>query len=681
MPETGGAKGPPGQLGDGASNLVRQRPRPDVRLKSWKEIAEYIDRDVRTAHRWERDGLPVHRLMHEKGASVYAEPAEIDEWLAKRSGGPPPSPAPPPQSRRVPSPWLWFAAAGLVVAAAGLVAWLLRSPAEAPAPPLEAVPLTAYEGIEMHPSFSPDGSEVAFAWNGTSRDNYDIYIKIVGTGSPVRLTTDTGSDFDPAWSPDGTQIAFCRLGQGIFVIPPIGGAERMLFEDPDTVLVGYRYVALSARRLSWSPDGKYLAFARGATGSGRAGIFVVGKQGGPARRITLNEADADWAPAFSPDGRRLAFARCASPGSCSVQMVDVDAEAAPAGPARQLTERSGYVGSIAWTPDGQAIVFSQADVGPLSLRLWRLPVRNPGKPQLLSFAGPGSDSVTISRSRSRMAYSYFYGDADLWKMEGGASSRSALSSTRRDDSPQFSPDGKRIAFSSERSGHQEIWIADVDGSNAFQLTTSRASGTARWSPDGKRIVYDTQAADGLWDIDVIDATGGKPTPLVRHPADDKAPSFSHDGRWVYFSSNRDGRDEIDRIPATGGDAVKLTDNGGYVAFESMDGQSIYYTKTGVGCGPLFMRSLKGGPERQVAESVCERGFVVHPNGIYLLSNNPDNQNVDLMLLDPTSGQSRMVAASVGRLDLGLTVSPDGKTIFFSTSTQYGADLMLVDGIR
>src|SRR5579884_1673110 len=106
MPETSGRTGSVGQVSDQESKSVRKRANSDTRLNSWKEIAEYINRDVRTAHRWERDGLPVHRLMHEKGASVYAEPAEIDEWLAKRSGGPPPSPAPPPQSRRVPSPWL-----------------------------------------------------------------------------------------------------------------------------------------------------------------------------------------------------------------------------------------------------------------------------------------------------------------------------------------------------------------------------------------------------------------------------------------------------------------------------------------------------------------------------------------------------------------------------------------------
>src|SRR5581483_8564623 len=116
MAEAGDARGSPGQVSDRASNLVPQRPRSEVRLNSWKEIAEYIDRDVRTAHRWERDGLPVHRLMHEKGASVYAHPAEIDEWLAKRSGGPPPAALSVSEPPRTPRRWVWFVAAALIAA-------------------------------------------------------------------------------------------------------------------------------------------------------------------------------------------------------------------------------------------------------------------------------------------------------------------------------------------------------------------------------------------------------------------------------------------------------------------------------------------------------------------------------------------------------------------------------------
>src|SRR6516225_7211404 len=96
------------------------------------------------------------------------------------------------------------------------------------------VPLTSYPGRELQPSFSPDGNEVAFVWNGEKQDNFDIYRKQIGTDKPLRLTTDPAKDFSPAWSPDGRSIAFGRLlsplRSGVFIIPALGGPERKLGE-------------------------------------------------------------------------------------------------------------------------------------------------------------------------------------------------------------------------------------------------------------------------------------------------------------------------------------------------------------------------------------------------------------------------------------------------------------------
>jgi Tol biopolymer transport system component len=161
------------------------------------------------------------------------------------------------------------------------------------------------------------------------------------------------------------------------------------------------------------------------------------------------------------------------------------------------------------------------------------------------------------------------------------------------------------------------------------------------------------------------------------------PSFSRDGKWVYFAANRNGRHEIHRVQATGGEPVLVTDNGGFVAFESMDGNSVFYTKTAGGCTPLFVRPLAGGPERQVSDSVCLRGFVVTERGIYHLSGNLEERSFSIKLLDPNTGRSSVVKEIEGRpyLDQGLAVSPDGKTILYAASTQLRADLMLVDNFR
>jgi Tol biopolymer transport system component len=102
-----------------------------------------------------------------------------------------------------------------------------------------------------------------------------------------------------------------------------------------------------------------------------------------------------------------------------------------------------------------------------------------------------------------------------------------------DWSPQFSPDGRKIAFESNRSGYREIWVAASDGSNQVQLTAlmSARAGSRRWSPDGQRIVFDSLAS-GNNDIYCIGADGGAAQWLTTEPSDEGRPSWSQDGRWI-----------------------------------------------------------------------------------------------------------------------------------------------------
>jgi serine/threonine protein kinase len=136
-----------------------------------------------------------------------------------------------PSTRRT---WVWAAAAVVVVAIA-VAAWLFRGTARKPAGAPEVVPLTSYTGSENSPSFSPDGDQVAFSWNGEKQDNFDIYLKLIGSPTPERLTTDPAEDVSPAFSPDGRSIGFVRVSKehaNFIVIPAIGGPERLVAEVP-----------------------------------------------------------------------------------------------------------------------------------------------------------------------------------------------------------------------------------------------------------------------------------------------------------------------------------------------------------------------------------------------------------------------------------------------------------------
>jgi Tol biopolymer transport system component len=249
-----------------------------------------------------------------------------------------------------------------------------------------------------------------------------------------------------------------------------------------------------------------------------------------------------------------------------------------------------------WTEDGREIVFW--DSGHPRAELWRIDVSGSASqsagPQRLTALGDNAVDATISRRRNRLAYrSDFANRQSIWRIAapGGSEARDKKSagsvtgdtpfiySTRDDEAPEFSPDGKRIAFMSSRSGDLEIWVCNSDGSNPVQLTSFRGPGVTNphWSPDGGRIAFDSDA-EGQFDIWVIDAGGGKPKRMTTDRANDGNPSWSRDGRWIYFDSTRTGEQQVWKIPERGGDAIQVTRDGGFAPLESPDGKFIYYTK-------------------------------------------------------------------------------------------------------
>lgn len=177
--------------------------------------------------------------------------------------------------------------------------------------------------------------------------------------------------------------------------------------------------------------------------------------------------------------------------------------------------------------------------------LFRVAVWRKGSVEPLPFPGQGAFSPAIARRQNRLAYSRLFLDMDIWRANGHSTERDPVSSTKNDGNPQFSPDGKRIAFESDRSGPGEIWVANSDGTNPVQLTNfGRHSGSPRWSPDGQSIAFNSYAVSGRWQVWIVASSGGMPRRLTDGAASSKIPSFSHGGKWVYFADDRTGRDEI-----------------------------------------------------------------------------------------------------------------------------------------
>lgn len=192
----------------------------------------------------------------------------------------------------------------------------------------------------------------------------------------------------------------------------------------------------------------------------------------------------------------------------------------------------------------------------------------------------------------------------IWRLDltrpADPGARTIVTSARdRNEGPQSSPDGKKLAFMSDRSGSLEIWTSNQDGSSLVKLTNLGSCGSPRWSPDGRWIAFDTKTA-GPPAIYVVPANGGQPVSLVQDESENMVPSWSSDGRWIYFASNRTGQDQVWKVPAGGGEAVQVTRMGGFAAVESYDGRTIYYAKTRRENPEIWQIPAHGDPESLVS---------------------------------------------------------------------------------
>ncbi len=457
-----------------------------------------------------------------------------------------PAPAAAQASHR--TPWLLAGAAVLVALAVTAAAFLGLFESETPVAeqqqPLEAVPLTSYPGREEHPTFSPDGARVAFAWNGESQDNFDIYVKEIDSDNRQRLTRGAAEDVFPAWSPDGRFIAFLRQDPGedkskVVMIPSIGGPERIV--GASVPVQQFRFISTPA----WTPDSKQLVIVDSSSPDEAAALFLLSIDTGETQRLTSPVgAWGDASPAVSPDGKTLAFIRGASVFTEDVFLLSLNPDLSPAGEPRRLTSIGQVMSGLSWSADGESIVFSGGDFG--FARLWKIPISG-GEAQPVAVAGSGSFSPAISGPARRLAYAGSTSDWNVWAIRaatgGGPDPVRLLASTRFDSSAHYSPDGKRITFTSDRTGTTGIWLSDADGSNlepVFLHPERAFSGSGRFSPDGGHIAFDSYP-DRNADIFVISAAGGEPFRLTSHSANDQVPSWSGDGTWVYFGSARTGR--------------------------------------------------------------------------------------------------------------------------------------------
>jgi serine/threonine protein kinase len=575
---------------------------------------------------------------------------------------------------------MWAVGMLAVVAASAIVALFFVSNEDLTSTSPTAFPLTTYPGQELQSTFSPDGTQVAFSWTGPNQDNFDIYVKIIGNEPPTRLTSNPAKDYCPAWSPDGRWIAFLRELSAdeaqVILVPPLPGpSERKV----SRIRIDTYHPMVSAP--AWSPDSKSLVISDKSSTDERESycLFLMPIEK-PEKKLKLTKPPllswGDAYPALSPDGRTLVFSRWVQSLISDLYVLALSESLEPL-VERRLTFDNQIASSPVWTVDGRDIIFSSAQNSGASLR--RVATFGSVNPAPLRSFGQNGAYPALSRQGRRLSYSQLSSDSNIWRLEvSDATHKPLISSTRKDSLPQFSPDGRRIAFESDRSGYDEIWVRNSDGSNE-QLTFFRGpiAGTPRWSPGGESIVFDLRR-EGDSEIYVILSEGGAPRRLTHKGGE--VPSWSRDGKWIYFASNRTGTYQIWKIPVNGGAEVPLTQDGGFAAFESPDG-FIYYSKSQTNTS-LWKIPVNGGAETQVLESLISWcNFAIVDDGIYFMPKPSSVGSFSIQFFRFLTRDITPIATINKPWFYGLSVSPDKRWILYTQTDQESSDLMLVENFR
>lgn len=326
-------------------------------------------------------------------------------------------------------------------------------------------------------SYSPDGEEIVYAsWKGEHSDSgWNLWVLPASGGKARKLTSSAGRDHYPSWSPDGSKIAFCRGQVGtrdIWVVPSDGGTARRLTQHAADDLLP-----------SWSPDGRWIAFV--SKRSGNTDIWIVRADGGQPLQVTDTPEYVDLMPAWSPDGSQLTIT--STPVFYSLWVGDMDG-----GHWYNLTTdilSNNWARTAAWSPDGKDIAYLKK--GPEGIDIWKfskgsedpVPVTRSGNALAgLSFSPDGKRIVFVGQKDGR---------DHIWSVPAAGGEAIQIASTDGyHSSVSFSPDGQNLVFGANPGEIWDVFVAPVAGGELRRLVDwPTVDWGAAWSPDGEHIAF------------------------------------------------------------------------------------------------------------------------------------------------------------------------------------------------
>jgi Tol biopolymer transport system component len=664
---------------------------PEDRLDSWKEIAAYLNRDVTTVQRWEkREGMPVHRHLHDRMGSVYASRAELDAWVggrnlrgAQESGTTAPSADPsatPPRSAISNSRKRWRFILPLAAAGAALVIgaslWIHRTEYFWRSPIADArfQNVTDFDGVEQAAAVSRDGHFVAFL--SDREGQMDVWVTQVGSGQFHNLTRGSVAELvNPSvrtmgFSPDGSLVTFwVRKHDGsrggdisVWAVPTLGGQPRPYLEgvaeldwSHDGTRLAYHtpgpgdplFVSDGSRRSEdrpifiapaglhchfqlWSPDSSFIYFVQGSLPD-KLDIWRIAPAGGSPERITSHNGHVIY-PALL-DARRLVYL-ASDPDGSGPWLYSMDVERRI--PHRLTSGLDPYT-SLAASADGRRLVVTLASS---KSTLWRLRIADsPAEVAAARIPLTNSTGFSPRLGPNYLLYVSATGTSEsIWKAANGTDTELWRGQGARIfGGPAISRDGKYVAFSVRQHGQSLLYVMQADGTNARVVADSlELQDAPAWAPDGKSI---TSAADdhGVPHLFRVPIDGRPPALLVREYSVD--PAWAPDGSFVVYSGPDIGTTfSVKAVTAEAAahplPALTLTRGARHLAFLP-GGRALVLLRGEIQHKNLWLIDLETGAERQLTNLSPDfdiRDFDISPDGRDVVLERVHERS-DVVLLD------------------------------------------------
>jgi Tol biopolymer transport system component len=533
--------------------------------------------------------------------------------------------------------------------------------------------------LELDPAWSPDGRTVAYA--AETGDRFEVFVRQVGGGPAVPVSEALpGSHRRPQWSPDGSRIVFQAAGS-IYAVAALGGAPRLLIQPSQPG----SWVAYPA----WSPDGRMLAYVENWA------IFQRPVEGGQAKLITRQPAA--HSPAWSPDGEWIAFVSGnpafvsgESPWGSTTNLGNIAPSSiwvvrAGGGAPVPVTDAQSLNTSPVWLPGGRSLLFVSNREG--SRDIYQVKLGASGAPAVRPVrltTGLSAHTFSVSGDGEKLAYSGFTYTGNVWSVDiperepvSVAEARPFTKGIQVIEGMSLSPDGRWLAFDSDRSGNQDIYKLPVEGGEPVQLTNAPEDDfVSTWSGDGREIALHSYR-EGARRVRLISAGGGEPRELGGSPPDQRSPGLAPDGRALVFTSDASGQLQLYVVSrsrdSSWGAARQLTSKGGWAGRWAPDGHAIVYCRR----DGVWMIGADGGMPRRLV-GLEETSHAAPELALW----SPDGGTIYFKAFDPAGHSSLWSVSAAGgppkllvRFDDPTRPSSrpefttDGKRLFFTVGSR------------